>query len=93
MQDLPTKRDLFYWWATDHFGEAEGKKLYQALLLAERVERAIRKQGDFVTARQSLLQIAMALPEAAQASTVPTLEPDPARSERWRELMALRYRE
>jgi len=89
---LPDKLQLFSWWAEDHFGKVEGARLLRAVLHAERLERAIQQHGDFVQARQSLLDIAMLFPEAAQMPAFPA-EPDLQNesTRQWRELMRRRY--
>lgn len=92
MPRIPDKDQLFFWWATDNFGEVEGRRLYKGVLEAERIMRSIQTHGDFVTARQSLLNIAMLFPDASTLPCAPPESVEETQSIRdWRELMNAQY--
>jgi hypothetical protein len=59
------KDHLFYEWATETYGEDEGATLFRACLEAQRFTRMLYSHGSFPDARDALLRIAMAFPNAA----------------------------
>lgn len=89
-----SKDTLFIWWVSDHFGEQEAIKIAKAKSKIDRVIKAIDVHGDFVAARQSILEIAMMLPDAGTYPADPlnpTLDNESTR--KWLEQMRVVYSE